>query len=66
MTARQNGGLVYVRNDEGKIVSAYNAVRLAMELLRLGAERFERRYGFRWSPAEITRAEAERRIQRAG
>lgn len=66
MTARQNGGLVYVRNDEGKIVSAYNAVRLAMELLRLGAERFERRYGFGWSPSEITLAEAERRIQRAG
>lgn len=66
MNARQNGGLVYVRNDEGKIVSAHNAVRLAMELLRLGDERFERRYGFRWSPTATTRAEAERRMQRAG
>lgn len=66
MRARQNGGLVYVRNAEGKIVSAYNAVRLTMELLRLGEQGFERRYGFSWTPAATTRAEAERRMQRAG
>ena len=66
MTARQNGGLVFVRDESGHIVRAHNAVRLAMELLRIGKERFVRRYGFSLTPSATTHAEAKRRMRRAG
>lgn len=65
MRARQNGGLVYVRDDRGRVASVHNAVRLAMELLQLGDERFTQRYGFRWVPTPTTRDEAARRMERA-
>ncbi len=65
MKARQCDGLVYVRDERGKVASVHNAVRLAMDLLQLGEERFERHYGFRWVPTPTARIEAERRMERA-
>lgn len=60
LTARQNGGLVIVR-DNGRKVAAYNAVSLAKEWIALGGGKaFKMRYGFRWDPTRTTLEEARR------
>lgn len=63
MTARQNGGLVIVRNEDGRRVAAYNAVTLAKEKIRLGNPAFTAQYGFRWEPTCTTLLEAQRQMK---
>lgn len=66
MTARQNGGIVYVRDDNGHHVASYNAVNLAKRRIALGsAEVFATRYGFRWDPPRSTLLEAQRQLKAA-
>lgn len=58
LTARQNGGLLIVRDDNGQIVRKLNAVAAAKDWLRLGDGGFLRKYGFRFTPRGHTLAEA--------
>lgn len=62
LTARQNGGLVIVRNADGQRVATYNAVTLAKEKIRLGNPAFTVQYGFRWDPTRTTLLEAQRQM----
>ena len=62
MTARQNGGLVIVRDSDGRRVANHNAVNLAKEKIRLGDSAFVLKYGFRWDPTRTTLLEAQRQI----
>ena len=62
MTARQNGGLVIVRDSDGRRVTTYNAVKLAKEKIRLGNPAFTAQYGFHWDPTKTTLLEAQRQM----
>ena len=62
MTARQNGGLVIVRDSDGRRVATHNAVKLAKEKIRLGDPAFMLKYGFRWDPTRTTLLEAQRQM----
>lgn len=61
LTARQNGGLVFVRYDRRR-VATYNAVRLTKDLIRLGESGFMKAYGFRYEPTKTTLLEARRQM----
>lgn len=66
LTARQNGGIVSIRNEEGRRVASYNAVELAKRRIALGsAEAFAAQYGFRWNPTRSTLLEAQRQLKTA-
>ena len=62
MTAKQNGGLVMVRDSDGRRVATHNAVSLAKEKIRLGDPAFTMRYGFSWEPTKTTLLEAQRQM----
>lgn len=66
LTARQNGGLLIVRDGDGRMVRKLNAVAAARDWLRLGEAGFYREYGFRYTPRGSTLAEATRQMQRSG
>ncbi|MGN0759905.1 MAG: hypothetical protein ACI4MU_12010 [Candidatus Ventricola sp.] len=63
MTAKQNGGLLFVRDNDGRLVRKMNAVAAAKDWLRLGEAGFYRRYGFRFTPRGSTLAEATRQME---
>lgn len=63
LTARQNGGLVIVRNEDGRRVATYNAVTLTKEKIRLGNPAFAAQYGFRWDPTRTTLLEAQHQMR---
>ena len=63
MTAKQNGGLLIVRDNEGRLVRKLNAVAAAKDWLRLGDGGFFREYGFRFTPRGHTLAEAVRQME---
>lgn len=63
MTAKQNGGLLIVRDNDGRLVRKMNAVAAAKDWLRLGEAGFYRRYGFRFTPRGSTLAEATRQME---
>lgn len=63
LTAKQNGGLLIVRDDGGRMVRKLNAVAAAKDWLRLGEAGFFRQYGFRFQPRGSTLAEATRQMQ---
>ncbi len=60
LTAKQNGGLLIVRDGDGHIVRKLNAVAVAKDYLELGEAAFYRKYGFRFCPHGHTLAEAVR------
>lgn len=59
MTARQNGGLLIVRDAEGRLVRKVNAVAAAKDWLRLGEDGFYRQYGFFFTPCGRWKKEHE-------
>lgn len=63
MTAKQNGGLLIVRDNDGRLVRKMNAVAAAKDWLRLGEAGFYRQYGFRFTPRGSTLAEATRQME---
>lgn len=63
MTARQNGGLLIVRDAEGRLVRKVNAVAAAKDWLRLGEAGFYRKYGFFFTPRTSTLKEARRQME---
>ena len=63
MTAKQNGGLLIVRDGNGRLVRKMNAVAAAKDWLRLGEAGFYRQYGFRFTPRGSTLAEATRQME---
>lgn len=63
MTAKQNGGLLIVRDDDGRLVRKMNAVAAAKDWLQLGEGGFYRQYGFRFTPRGWTLAEATRQME---
>lgn len=65
LTARQNGGLVFVRDENGHRVASYNAVELAKRRIALGSEAFAAQYGFKWDPPRSTLIEAQRQLKTA-
>lgn len=64
LTARQNGGLLIVRDSDGHMIRKLNAVAAAKDWLRLGDSAFYRQYGFRYRPRGSTLAEATRQMQK--
>ena len=62
MTAKQNGGMLIVRDNDGHLVRKVNAVAAAKDWLRLGDAGFYRQYGFRYTPRGSTLAEATRQL----
>ena len=60
LTVKQNGGLLIVRDEEGRMVRKLNAV--AKDWLKLGAAEFYKKYGFRFQPRGSTLAEATRQM----
>lgn len=63
MTAKQNGGLLIVRDNDGRLVRKLNAVAAAKDWLRLGDGGFYREYGFRFTPHGHTLSEAVRQME---
>ena len=63
MTAKQNGGLLIVLDNDGRLVRKMNAVAAAKDWLRLGEAGFYRRFGFRFIPRGRTLAEATRQME---
>ena len=64
LTARRCGGLIYIRNDEGRIVQTHNAVQLAKSWINLGGgPMFGAIHGFRWDPDRKTLREAQRQLK---
>jgi len=63
LTAKQNGGLLIVRDGDGHMVRKLNAVAAAKDYLILGDAAFYRKYGFRFQPRGSTLAEAVRQMQ---
>ena len=63
MTAKQNGGLLIVRDNDGRLVRKMNAVAAAKDWLRLGEAGFYRQYGFSFTPRGSTLAEATRQME---
>lgn len=62
LTVKQNGGLLIVRDEEGRMVRKLNAVAAAKDWLKLGAAEFYKQYGFRYQPHGSTLAEATRQL----
>ena len=62
LTVKQNGGLLIVRDDEGRMVRKLNAVAAAKDWLKLGAAEFYKQYGFRFQPRGSTLAEATKQM----
>ena len=62
LTVKQNGGLLIVRDEEGRMVRKLNAVAAAKDWLKLGAAEFYKQYGFRFQPHGSTLAEATRQL----
>ena len=62
LTVKQNGGLLIVRDEEGRMVRKLNAVAAAKDWLKLGAAEFYKQYGFRYQPHGSTLAEATRQM----
>lgn len=62
VTAKQNGGLLIVRDNDGRLVRKMNAIAAAKDWLRLGEAGFYRQYGFRYTPRGGTLAEATRQM----
>ena len=52
LTVKQNGGLLIVRDEEGRMVRKLNAVAAAKDWLKLGAAEFYKKYGFRFHPCK--------------
>ena len=61
LTVKQNGGLLIVRDSDGRMVRKLNAVA-AKDWLKLGAAEFYKQYGFRFQPRGSTLAEATRQM----
>ena len=49
VTAKQIGGLLIVRDNDGRLVRKMNAIAAAKDWLRLGEAGFYRQYGFRYN-----------------
>lgn len=62
MTAKQNGGLVIVRDEDRRRVATHNAIWLAKEKIRIGEARFRATYGIKWEPTRTTLMEAQRQM----
>lgn len=62
LTVKQNGGLLIVRDSDGRMVRKLNAVAAAKDWLKLGAVEFYKQYGFRFQPHGSTLAEATRQM----
>ena len=62
LTVKQNGGLLIVRDSDGRMVRKLNAVAAAKDWLKLGATEFYKKYGFRFQPHRSTLAEATRQM----
>lgn len=62
LTAKQNGGLLIVRDGDGRLVRKLNAVAVAKDWLKLGNAAFYQKYGFRYMPRGRTLAEATRQM----
>ena len=64
MKAKQNGGLLIVRDAEGHLVRKVNAVAAAKDWLRLGEAGFYRQYGVFFTPRTSTLTEARRQMEK--
>lgn len=62
LTVKQNGGLLIVRDSDGRMVRKLNAVAATKDWLKLGAAEFYKQYGFRFQPHGSTLAEATRQM----
>ena len=62
LTVKQNGGLLIVRDSDGRMVRKLNAVAAAKDWLKLGAAEFYKKYGVRCQPHGSTLAEATRQM----
>ena len=62
LTIKQDGGLLIVRDEEGRMVRKLNAVAVAKDWLKLGAAEFYKQYGFRFQPRGSTLAEATKQM----
>lgn len=62
LTIKQDGGLLIVRDEEGRMVRKLNAVAAAKDWLKLGAVEFYKQYGFRFQPRGSTLAEATKQM----
>ena len=63
LAAKQNGGLLIVRDETGHLVRKVNAVAAAKDWLLLGDAAFYQRYGFHYTPRGHTLAEATRQME---
>ena len=61
LTIKQDGGLLIVRDEEGRMVRKLNAAA-AKDWLKLGAAEFYKQYGFRFQPRGSTLAEATKQM----
>ena len=62
LMVKQDGGLLIVRDEEGRMVRKLNAVAAAKDWLKLGAAEFYKQYGFRFQPRGSTLAEATKQM----
>ena len=62
LTVKQNGGLLIVRDSDGRMVRKLNAVAAAKDWLKLGDAEFYKKYAFRLQPHGSTLAEAKRQM----
>ena len=62
LTVKKDGGLLIVRDEEGRMVRKLNAVAAAKDWLKLGAAEFYKQYGFRFQPRGSTLAEATKQM----
>ena len=62
LTVKQNGGLLIVRDSDGRMVRKLNAVAATKDWLQLDAAEFYKKYGFRFQPHGSTLAEATRQM----
>ena len=62
LTVKQDGGLLIVRDEEGRMVRKLNAATAAKDWLKLGAAEFYKQYGFRFQPRGSTLAEATKQM----
>ena len=62
LTVKQNGGLLIVRDSDGRMVRKLNAVAAAKDWLSWEPPSFYKKYGFRFQPHGSTLAEATRQM----
>ena len=62
LTVKQDGGLLIVRDEEGRMVRKLNAVAAAKDWLKLGAAEFYKQYGTCFQPRGSTLAEATKQM----